>query len=214
MEQDKFIQDLIEKVKPYFENSGGHDFLHTERVFNNSLKISESEDVDTDVVKVAALLHDIAREKQSRGEAECHAESGAEIAREILKEQGFPEDKIKNVSHCIKVHRYSKGLKPETKEAEILQDADRLDALGAVCIGRIFEFGGKNDRPAYTQENNIKEYTPNHTSESSLDHFYEKILNITPESFNTQKAKEMARERYNFVKDFVNRLEGERKGEM
>lgn len=204
---------LTERVKPYFENSGSHDFSHTQRVFNNSLKLGETEDVDIDVIKTAALLHDIARDKQARGEVECHAESGAEMAKEILKEKQFLEDKLNNVVHCIKVHRYSKGLKPETKEAEILQDADRLDALGAVCIGRIFEYGGKNNRPAYKHDSEIKKYSHNYESETSFNHFHEKILNITPDSFNTQKARQIAEDRYNFVKEFVNRFEKEQKGE-
>ena len=137
MIKKSFFKDLKEKIQPNFEEGGSHAFDHTERVCNLALKIGKKEKADLDILKAAALLHDISRLKEDNNEIECHAEHGAEMAEKILKEMNFPEEKIKNVDHSIKVHRHSKGLSGETKEAEILQDADRLDALGAsICLAK------------------------------------------------------------------------------
>lgn len=214
MLDEKFYNKLIEKVKSYLEENGGHNFDHINRVYRNSIKISQDENVDLDIVKTAALLHDIARLKEFKDKEICHAEEGAKMSKEILKEMDFPEEKINKVSYSIKVHRYSKGIEPETKEAAILQDADRLDALGAIIIGRVFEFGGKNERPSYNpNEDPEKKYVSN-GGHSSITHFHRKILKITPEKFHTKKAKEMAKERYDFVKKFIDRYKKEWHGEL
>lgn len=209
--KDKFFDELREKIQSYFEKHGGHDFTHTERVYKNALKISEGERVNLDVVKVAALLHDVARDMEDSGKINCHAEEGAKIAGKILTEMNFPQDKIKKIVYVIKVHRYSKNLKAETKEAEILQDADRLDALGAICIARVFRYGAKEGRPIYDPKIPPKKVYKS-DAETSLNHFYEKILKIKPETFNTKKAQEIAKERYAFVKEFVERFVDEWEG--
>ena len=166
-----------------------------------------------DIIKAASLLHDIARLKEHNKEIKDHAESGAKMAEKILKERDFPENKIGWVVYAIKVHRHSKGLKPETKEAEILQDADRLDALGAITIARMFSTGGELDMPLWNPKIPIdKEFANFYTS--TLHGFYSRIFRITPESFNTEEAKEIAKERYDFVKLFVERFLREWKGEL
>jgi len=199
---------------PFFDKSGSHAFDHSERVCNLSLKIAEGEDVDLDVLRAAALLHDIARRKQGKGEVVCHAEDGSEMAKTILMETKFPKDKIEKVCHAITVHRYSKGLKAESKEAEILQDADRLDALGAITIARIFDYGGRMDRIIYDPKIKPTGYHHNKESNTSFNHFYEKILEIKPETFNTKKAQEIAKERYDYVKGYVERFLKEWNGEL
>jgi uncharacterized protein len=123
----------------------------------------------------------------------------------------FPEEKIKQVIHAIKVHRHSKGLKAETKEAEILQDADRLDALGAITIARMFSTGGEINIPIHKPE--IPFENPEHHI-STIHGFYHRILKITPETFNTKEAKEIAKERYKFVEVFLDRFLKEWKGEL
>jgi uncharacterized protein len=170
--------------------------------------------VDTDVIRASALLHDIARHKQDIGEVECHAAEGAKMAREILKEVGFPSEKIPKVVYAIALHRYSKGITPKTIEAKILQDADRLDALGAICIARVFSFGGKKDRPMYDPDITVEsegEYDGS-VSSTSFNHFFTKILKITPESFKTEKAQEIARGRYQAIVDFTDRFKKEWNG--
>ena len=207
---DEFFEKLREKVLPYFAKGDGHDFDHVERVYNNSLKIGESEpNVDMDIVRAATLLHDIARSKKGV----CHAEEGSKMVPDILKEVGFPEEKIDAVVHAVAVHRYSKGLKAETREAEILQDADRLDALGAIIVARALEKAGKDGIPVYDPDLPVMEvYDGSNTT--AINHLCEKSLRIVPESFKTAKAQEIARERYDFVKEFVERFKKEWGGEL
>ena len=210
---DKFFKKLKEKIMPYFEKGDGHDFDHVERVCRMSEKISEDENVDMDVVRAAALLHDIARSKEKEGKCCCHAEEGAKMAREILKEVGFPAEKIGHVVHAISVHRYKKNLKAETLEAEILQDADRLDVLGAIIVGRVFEKSGKDGILIYDPNMPIKKvYDGSDTC--AINHFHEKSLRIAPETFKTSKAREIARGRYDFLKEFVERFKKEWSGEL
>lgn len=204
--KDKFFISIKEKVLPCFEEAGSHDFSHTERVYNLAVKIAKAEKADLKIIKAAALLHDIARCKEEKGEIKCHAETGAELAEEILKEINFPADKILKVKDCIKVHRYSKNLKANTKEEEILQDADRLDAIGAITIGRIFQYSAKQNRPAHTPNIPPRQVYDTQKSTSAINHFYEKILKITPDTFKTQKAKKIAKKRYDFTKKFVDQF--------
>ncbi len=210
---DEFFENLKEEIRPFFKHGSGHGFDHTERVYNNALAISVGEDVDLDVIKSSALMHDICREMEEKEEVRCHAESGSEWCKEILKKVGFSEDKIEKVAYCIKVHRYSTGIVPETIEAKILQDADRLDALGAICIARIFEYGGKRGRTTFNPSDltakNLKE-----EDESSLYHFYKKIFKITPDKFHTKRAREIAEGRYRFVQEFVDRFIKEWEGKL
>lgn len=207
MIKESFFKELREKIQSNFEEGGSHAFDHTERVYNLALKIGKKEKADLDVIKAAALLHDISRLKEDNKEVECHAEHGAEIAEKLLKEMNFPEDKIKNVIHSIKVHRHSKKLKADTKEAEIIQDADRLDALGAMTIGRMFSTGGKTNRPLYNP--NIpfgKNVYSGYKSDSTIHSFYTRTLNIKPENFNTKFAQKLAAGRYKFVVKFLNQF--------
>lgn len=215
-----FFDRLRKKVLLYFEGGDGHDFEHVERVLKLALKISEGENVDMDVVWVAALLHDVARSKEERcsvsiGSAGiiCHAEEGARMAEKILREVSFPEEKIEKVVHAIRVHRYSKGLKAESREAEILQDADRLDALGAVIVVRMAQATVSWDVPVYDPGIPIKEKYDGSKS-SMINHIYEKILKLKPDSFRTKRGREIARGRYDFVKEFVERYVKEVEGEL
>jgi uncharacterized protein len=207
------IEQLKEKLAKYFTDPS-HGFDHTERVYRLAVRIAKQENVDLEIVQAAALLHDLARHLENPDKGICHAEESAKLAPEILKSINFPEEKIPKVVHAIEVHRYSKQLKAETKEAEILQDADRLDALGAIAIGRVFTRGGSKKRPLH--DPSIKadeEYNVKTKAKTSINHFYEKILKIKPETFKTKLAQEIAKERYAYVKEFVERFEKEWKGE-
>ncbi len=197
------IGRLRDEIKDEF--SGSHGFDHTERVYNLALHIAQSEKIDLEVLQAAALLHDISRKEEHEGKVECHADAGAEKAAKILAEIGFPSDKIPKVQYCIRVHRYSKGIMPETVEAKILQDADRLDALGAIGIARVFSRGGEKRIPLFAPDiKPNKEYAPDTKAASSINHFYEKLLNIKPESFHTHTGQIMAKERYEFLELFLN----------
>jgi uncharacterized protein len=208
---DNFFDKLREKIQPYYRDGDGHGFDHTERVYTNALKISVGEKVDMDVVRASALLHDVARSLEE-GSDICHAEEGAKMAEEILREMRFPEEKIGGVVHAIKVHRASKGFKAETREAEILQDADRLDALGATILVRMLQASVTWKVPVYDPKIPIKEKYDGSKS-SVINHIHEKILKITPESFKTSKAREIAKKRYQVVRDFEEQFMKEWRGE-
>ena len=204
---------LREKVLPYFNGKDGHGFDHVDRVYRMALNLCENEDADIDVVRAACLLHDVARSKEDMNNNICHAEEGARMAPRILEEVNFPHNKINDVVHAIAVHRYSKGLEAKTKEAEILQDADRLDALGAVILGRMMEFVVKNNTCIYNEKG--KEYNECYGPRSTvIGHIYGKLLKITPDSFKTVRAKEIAKGRYDFVKEFAERYIGEIEGKI
>ena len=210
---DEFFEKLKKKAESFFEVGGSHDFSHTERVYNLALKISENEDLDLDVVKASALLHDIARKKEDDKRCNCHAEEGSQMAKELLRELEFPEKKTDRVVYAVRVHRHSGGITPETKEAKILQDADRLDALGAITIARMFSSGGKAGIPLHDphKRNNIKDYKG---QKSTFEGFNRKILKITPEKFHTKKAREIAKERYSYVEEFLDRFLKEWEGKI
>lgn len=217
---EDFFGRLREKVLPYFEDGDGHGFDHVDRVYKLALKISEGEDVDMDVIRASVLLHDVAKSKEQEGLVVgpgrydiCHAEEGARMAPEILEGVGFPYGKIDPVVHCVAVHRYSKGLKAKIREAEVLQDADRLDALGAVVIVRMMEAAFKWGRPIYDPNIPIKDEYDGSKS-TVINHIYEKILKMTPDSFKTVRAREIAKGRYDFVREFAERYVGEVEGRV
>jgi len=194
----------LEDVKQYYIMVG-HSLNHLKRVYKNALKIAETEECDVEVVKAAALLHDIARNLDADNpKGPCHAEEGAKMAQEILEKHDYTKEQKENIVHCIKVHRYSTGLKPETIEAGILQDADRLDALGATIIARVIHHSGWVKGPIHDPSiPPSKKYKGGAHTTTAINHFYEKILKIKPETFNTKKGQELANNRYNYTKRFV-----------
>lgn len=202
-----FFKRLKESIRPFFDEAGGHGLDHTERVYKYALIIAKQEKCDVLIVKTAALLHDVARKAQENIKLKiCHAEFGADLAMRILEKTDFPKDKIQDVCHAIYVHRKSKKLKPLTKEAEIIQDADRLDAIGILAIIRMFEFPLVKKTPVFERE-----FPSNNKNISILKYINEKMLKLNPESFNTNRGKSLAREKYDFVKLFVERLKKEMK---
>jgi len=196
----------IKEIKKFYKGYGGlsgHGFDHPERVLRLAKFICRKEGGDMEVVEAAALLHDIARANERRD----HALEGAKMAKSYLEKIGFSESKIKNIVHCIAVHRFSRGKKAETKEAKIIQDADRLDALGAISISRSFTYHGRKI-PAYNPDiKPQKKYTGK--SKTIINHFYEKILKITPSSFYTKTAHKIAKKRYDFVVKFLDQFKKE-----
>jgi uncharacterized protein len=114
-----------------------------------AVRIAKAENADLEVVKAAALLHDIARAMEDEGKIDDHATEGAKMAERILEEVNFPEDRIDNVIYCIETHRFKKSIVPESLEAKILQDADRLDMIGAIGIARVFARAGWSNIPMH-----------------------------------------------------------------
>lgn len=167
---------VFEKIKDRSEEFlrlSHHDKFHVDRVCRLAVRIAEEEKADLDVVRASVLLHDIARAMEDEGRIEDHAVEGAKMAREVLEEVGFPEEKIEKVVHCIQVHRFRKGVETETLEGKILQDADRLDIIGAIGLARVFARGGWGNKPIYDPSiPPKKEYDGK--SDSCVNHIYTK----------------------------------------
>ena len=210
------IDNTILFVKQQLENAeGGHDWFHIERVYKNALLIAEGEDCDLTVVKLGALLHDIADSKFHGGDETV----GPKTARVFLESQNVSEDIILHVIAIIENISFKGGNFQKnfhSKELEIVQDADRLDALGAIGIARTFNYGGFKNRPLYNpniQPNmsmNKEEYK---NSESpTLNHFYEKLL-VLKDKMNTETGKKIAQKRHNFMVTFLSQFYAEWDGQ-
>ena len=213
MVKEEVFERIRKEAENYYKHSH-HDKSHAERVMRLALKIAENENeaVDVEVLKAAALLHDVARFLEDEGKVEDHAEEGARIAKEILERVGFPPEKIGKVVYCIRVHRFRKGVTPRTNEAKILQDADRLDMLGAIGIARAFARGGWMNVPFYDPSIPPKKVYDGKSS-TVINHFYEKVLKIK-ETLHTKTAKEIGKERHKFVEEFIDRFLKEWRGEL
>jgi len=210
MLNDSIFEKIREKSGEFFRHSH-HSKSHVERVYNLAVKIAREENADLDIVKAAALLHDIARAMEDEGKIEDHTVEGAKMARKVLEEVNFPKEKLEKVIHCIEVHRFRNNVKTESLEAKILQDADRLDMIGAIGIARVFSRGGWQNMPIHDPSIPPKERYDGR-SLTSVNHFYEKILKIK-DTLNTSTAKKIAEERHKFVEEFLERLFKEFKGE-
>ncbi|UPW01595.1 HD domain-containing protein [Halorussus gelatinilyticus] len=167
--------------------------------------------VDEDVLLAAVWLHDVGRAKEDRGEIEDHAEWGAEEAAEILRDLGADAETVEAVQHCVRAHRYSNDVDPETREAKLLSDADNLDALGAVGIARVFAYGGELGQPLYDPDL-PPEADDSAAGETQFNHVHEKILDL-PDRMYTDAGRELARERGEYVAAFAERFEREAMGE-
>jgi uncharacterized protein len=211
MEEDPVFNRIRKRTAQYYKHSH-HDKYHIERVYNLALRLAQEEKADLDTVKAAVLLHDIARAQEDEGAIDDHACEGAKMARKILSEVKFPKEKIPNVIHCIETHRFRRRLIPKTLEAKILQDADRLDIIGAIGIARVFTRGGWSNTPIHdpTIKPKIKY---DGKSETSVNHIQEKLLGIR-DTINTKTAKKIAEERHRYVEQFLDRLLKEWKAEI
>jgi uncharacterized protein len=210
MTENPVFEEIRKQTAQYYKHSH-HDKYHIERVYNLALRIAHEEKADTDTIKAAVLLHDIARAQEDEGKIDDHASEGAKMARKILTEVDFPKQKIPNVIHCIETHRFRKRLPPKTLEAQILQDADRLDIIGAIGIARVFTRGGWSNTPIHDPKIKPKKQYDG-KSETSTNHVQEKLLEIK-DTINTRTAKKIAEERHAYVEQFLERLLKEWKAE-
>jgi uncharacterized protein len=210
------IDKTIQFVKNQLQHAeGGHDWFHIERVYKCALLIAQEEDCDITVVKLAALLHDIADSKFHHGDEEI----GPKTARNFLESENVSEEIIEHVIQIIKNISFKGGNFEKTfesKELEIVQDADRLDALGAIGIARTFNYGGFKNRVLYDPNispklNMTKEEYKNSDS-PTLNHFYEKLL-LLKDKMNTETGKKLAQERHRFMETFLSQFYAEWEGE-
>ena len=210
------IDNTILFVKQQLENAeGGHDWFHIERVYKNALLIAEGEDCDLIVVKLGALLHDIADSKFHGGDETV----GPKTARTFLESQNVSEDIILHVIAIIENISFKGGnfeKKFNSKELEIVQDADRLDAIGAIGIARTFNYGGFKNRPLYNpniQPNmNMNKEEYKNSESPTLNHFYEKLL-LLKDKMNTETGKKIAQKRHDFMVTFLSQFYAEWDGQ-
>ncbi|MDD5013284.1 MAG: HD domain-containing protein [Candidatus Pacebacteria bacterium] len=223
------MEEKLEKLKNIVEKElscSAHDLEHSKRVYSTCLKLAQNENVDLNVLKAAALLHDIARVEEDNDKTgnTDHAILGAKKAEIILKELDFPEKQIQEIIHCILSHRFRNNQEPQTKEAQILFDADKLDSCGALSIARGFIWVGRNNAKLYT-EVNIDEYIKDNLggeingkikdkTKHSVQIEYENKIKRLGDKLYSQKAKEIYKERISFCEEFLKRLEKEIKGEI
>jgi uncharacterized protein len=210
------IDKTIFFVKQQLENAeGGHDWFHIERVYKNSILIAQEEECDLIVVKLGALLHDIADSKFHDGDETI----GSKTARAFLESENVFEETINHVINIIENISFKGGNfenKFSSKELKIVQDADRLDAIGAIGIARTFNYGGFKNRALYNPSivpnlNMSKEEYKNSNS-PTLNHFYEKLL-LLKDKMNTATGKKIALERHKYMENFLSQFYAEWEGE-
>lgn len=217
MSQSDKLKEVKKEAKMFFEGSPpSHDWAHVQRVYNLCLKIGKKEGADLEVLKLAALLHDIARkrEDESKGKID-HATESARMAKGILKSYGYPEETISRVSHCIETHRSRDKRVPQTKEAKTLFDADKLDAIGAIGVARSFAFAGENRFKLYRDSNLDFSEKPldkiDYDSHTPILEYTSKLGKIKDRML-TKTGRKIAEERNRFTKQFFERLEKEIRG--
>jgi len=212
----QLIEATINFVKTELKNAeGGHDWFHIERVYKNSLLIAKDENVDITIVSLAALLHDIADPKFHNGDETL----GSKVASAFLLSQNVNEETIEHVTQIIDNMSFKNSFDLNTsfssKEMEVVQDADRLDAIGAVGIARCFNYGGFKNRALYNPEIkpnlNMSKSEYKNSEAPTINHFYEKLL-LLKDKMNTKTGKKIALERHLYMEGFLNRFFAEWEG--
>lgn len=206
MKESEIITNTISFVKETLQGAeGGHDWFHIQRVFNNSILIAKDENVDVLVVGLGALLHDIADAKFHNGDETI----GPKIAREFLESIEVNKEVIDHVVRIIENISFKGGNVKQTfssPELDVVQDADRLDAIGAIGIARCFNYGGFKNRALYDPSippnlQMTKEEYKNSTA-PTINHFYEKLL-LLKDRMNTESGRKLALERHSFMEVFL-----------
>ncbi|MEM7382444.1 MAG: HD domain-containing protein [Bacteroidota bacterium] len=216
-------QEIIQRTKTYVRQSledaeGGHDWSHIQRVYRSSIRIAEGEKVDHLVVSLGALLHDIADSKFHNGDEEI----GPARAKEFLESLPVHQEVKDHVVNIIRHISFKNSLDREkpgfnSKELDVVRDADRLDAIGAIGIARTFNYGGFKNRPLYDPENPPKpglskeEYKKNNSP--TINHFYEKLL-LLKDQMHTTTGKHLAEERHKFMLNYLEQFYREWDGDI
>ncbi|MGN7203341.1 HD domain-containing protein [Pedobacter sp. SAFR-022] len=215
MQEKEIIQQTIAFVKRTLAGAeAGHDWFHIERVYKTALTINESAQADTLVVSLAALLHDIADSKFNNGDEEI----GPRIAGEFMASLNLAPEIILHVKQIILNMSFKASLGTvsfHSKELEVVQDADRLDAIGAIGIARAFTYGGFKNRvlydPAIPPVENMSKEAYKNTTAPTINHFYEKLL-LLKDLMRTEKGKAMAQQRHDFMLQYLEQFYKEWEG--
>ena len=202
------IDHLKKEVKNIMQNDAAHDFQHVMRVYKNAEKLCSQEKANEKLVLSAVLLHDIISYPKSDKRSKFSSLHSAKKSKQILKKYDFSDKEILIISDAIRDHSFSENVIPQTPEGKILQDSDRLDALGAIGIARVFATGGSLNRSFYNLDDPFcKIRIPDDTS-WTLDHFFQKLLKLESQ-MNTKSGKFEAKKRTKILKLFLNQLKEE-----
>lgn len=212
MVPEKTINNTIAFVKEQLADAeGGHDWFHIERVYKNALLIAKNESADTFIVSLGALLHDIADSKFHDGDETV----GPKLARKFLFNQNVDSRVIEHVIHIIENISFKGGNEAQkfrSQELDVVQDADRLDAIGAIGIARCFNYGGFKNRALYNPDIkpnlNMSKEEYKASNAPTINHFYEKLL-ILKDKMNTKTGKKIALERHHYMEHFLDQFYAE-----
>lgn len=215
------LELLTERVKEKLEAAPGcHDWEHTSRVWHNAKIIAMGESayvpVDMLVLEAAAILHDVARPEELKANGKvCHATNGSEIAKELLAECGFGEsEQIANIAECVRRHRYRGNAEPpETIEQKIIYDADKLDSIGAVGVGRAIHFSGRIGSSLHNTEEEAMASDAYGDGDSAYREYLVKLRHI-PEKMLTATGRKLAEGRAEYMHAFFDRLNAEVYGDL
>jgi uncharacterized protein len=197
------VKRMLEKRDP------AHDFHHIMRVYKNAKIIGRREGSNMEILLPAVLLHDLVVYPKGSAKSSKSSDESADLAKNILQSYGYPQDQINQICYCIRAHSYSKRLVPASLEGRILQDADRLDALGAIGIARTFSVGGSENRTFYNANDPFcRSDRELDDMQWTFDHFQAKLLKLQY-FMHTKTAKKLAKERTRFMRLFIRQLQKE-----
>ena len=204
----KVLELLQKEIRKKISNDSAHDFDHIMRVYKNAEKLAKKERANTKLILSAALLHDIVNYPKSDKRSKNSSMQSAVQARKILSKYDFSTSEIKIITDAIRDHSFSKNKIPKTLEGKILQDADRLDAIGAIGIARAFAVSGAENRPFYNDVDPFCSKRRPDDQKWAVDHFYRKLLKLE-KLMNTKSAKIEAKKRTKILKNFLFELKQE-----
>lgn len=221
---DEEINNVIELLRGRVERmfsgeSSGHDLDHLNRTKNIALKLQETEGGDRFVIGIASYLHDIHRIIEKESGEYCSPADSLDKVRDILREASISANRIDKILHSIELHEeyeFTKtGKLAQDIETLILQDADNLDAIGAIGVARAFAFGGAHNIPIWKPDIPLKsdDYDESELDPSEIHHFYNKLLRLK-DNMNTKTGKEMAENRHKFMEQFLDEFKKEWLGEL
>mgnify|MGYP003979597587 CR=1 FL=1 len=202
------LDSIKNEIIKIMDNDPAHDFDHVMRVYTNAKKIVKKEKADEKLVLSAALLHDIVSYPKSSKRSKFSSIDSAKKSKIILKKYGFTNDEIIVISDAIAEHSFSQNKIPQTLEGKILQDADRLDALGAIGIARVFATSGSLNRPFYNIDDPFCNKRNPDDDIWAVDHFFNKLLKLEF-TMNTKSGKIEAKKRTKVLKVFLKQLKSE-----
>jgi uncharacterized protein len=204
----KNLKALQTEVAKRIKNDPAHDYSHIMRVYKNAQRIAKHENADLGLVLTAVLLHDIVHFPKSDKRSKAASIKSADLAKKILAKYDYSKKEIRIITDAIRDHSYSRNKRPKTLEGKILQDADRLDALGSIGIARTFSVGGAEGRPMYNELDPFCQKRRPDDKAWTADHFYRKLL-VLEKKMNTEFARKEARRRTKILRGFLLELKKE-----